>query len=206
MEQLEAREIEDPRVLAAMRTVPRHRFVPPDLRANAYEDRPLMIGSNQTISQPYIVAYMTQLLHLSGDETVLEIGTGSGYQAAVLAQLCAHVYTIERHTSLAESAVQTLRELHIENVTVWHGDGSKGWEAKAPFDAILVTAAAPRAPKPLVDQLAEGGRMVLPVGDYGRQYLQVWERKGGAVSYEVNVPVSFVPLRGEHGFGSEWGA
>ncbi|MEJ2759640.1 MAG: protein-L-isoaspartate O-methyltransferase, partial [Anaerolineales bacterium] len=150
--------------------------------------------------QPYIVALMTDLLRLHGDETVLEIGTGSGYQAAVLAALAKHIYTVERHPELAHRAALTLHALDINNVTVLEGDGSTGWPEFAPYDAVLVTAAAPKAPQPLLDQLALGGRLVLPVGEIGKQYLEVWRHDEEGYRSEIVVPVSFVPLVGEYGF------
>ena len=204
LEQIERRFVKDPALLQAMRTIPRHRFVPEGYRDSAYEDRPLLIGENQTISQPYIVALMTQLLHLTGEETVLEVGTGSGYQAAVLAALSRQVYTIERHPSLAQQAKRTLRELGIQNVSVLRGDGSCGWPEHAPYDAIMVTAAAPKVPEPLLEQLKVGGRLVLPVGGLGVQYLQTWDRTESGYQHELVVPVAFVPLRGEYGFDKDW--
>ena len=203
-EQIESRYLKNTALLEVMRKIPRHRFVPPEYQDAAYEDRPLMIGENQTISQPYIVALMTHLLRLTGQEIVLEIGTGSGYQAAVLAALAKQVYTIERHASLAQRAQTTLKELGIENVCVKQGDGSCGWTEYAPFNAIMVTAAAPKAPKPLLEQLKIGGRMVLPVGDLGVQYLQTWDRTKSGFQYENVVPVAFVPLRGQFGFEKDW--
>ncbi len=199
-EQIESRMVRNARVLAAMRAVPRHRFVPELYINNAYEDRPILIGEDQTISQPYIVALMTQLLGLEGEETVLEVGTGSGYQAAVLAECCRQVFTIERHQILAERSAALLAELGYQNVSVRHGDGSGGWPEKGPFDAIMVTAAAPKVPQPLLEQLAQGGRLVLPVGDWNIQYLQRWERQGPKYEHEVIVPVAFVPLRGAYGW------
>jgi protein-L-isoaspartate(D-aspartate) O-methyltransferase len=203
-QQLAARGIRDPRLLDAMRQVPRHCFVPRDELAYAYADGPLPIGSGQTISQPYIVALMTQMLELQGGETVLEIGTGSGYQAAVLAQLVWQVYTVERHAELAENARRVLSELGMVNVEVITGDGSRGWVSHAPYQAILVTAAAPEVPRPLLDQLAEGGRLVLPVGGRGMQILQRWERQGESFESKEGIPVAFVPLRGEYGWQSSW--
>ena len=203
-QQLAGRGIRDPRLLDAMRQVPRHRFVPPDELAYAYADGPLPIGSGQTISQPYIVALMTQMLELQGGETVLEIGTGSGYQAAVLAQLARQVYTVERHAELAANARRVLAELGIGNVEVLTADGSCGWELHAPYQAILVTAAAPEVPRPLLDQLAEGGRLVLPVGGRGMQILQRWQRQGESFESEEGIPVAFVPLRGEYGWENGW--
>jgi len=204
LEQIEHRYLKDPALLEAMRTVPRHRFVPEEYRDSAYEDRPLLIGENQTISQPYIVALMTHLLHLTGEEIVLEVGTGSGYQAAVLAALAQQVYTIERHPTLAYQARRTLRELGIENVSVLQGDGSRGCPEHAPYDAIMVTAAAPKVPAPLLEQLQVGGRLVLPVGGLGVQYLQTWDRTESGYQHEAVVPVAFVPLRGEYGFEKDW--
>jgi protein-L-isoaspartate(D-aspartate) O-methyltransferase len=200
--QLAARDIHDERVLAATRAVPRQRFVPRSGQRHAYEDRPLGIGRGQTISQPYIVALMTQLLELQGDERVLEIGTGSGYQAALLAQLAAEVYTIERHAPLAERATGVLAELGMNNVQVHVGDGSLGWPDAAPYNAIIATAAAPRAPQALLDQLADGGRLVLPVGAGTSQILQRWRRKGEIFTHEDIVPVAFVPLIGEQGWSA----
>ena len=199
-EQIVARGVRTPPVLAAMQRVPRHRFVPPDDQAYAYSDGALPIGRGQTISQPYIVALMTDLLHLSGGERVLEIGTGSGYQAAVLGELAAEVHTLELLPELAERASRTLAELGYTTVHVHTGDGSLGWPAAAPYAGILVAAAAPGVPQPLLDQLAEGGRLVLPVGDRSMQYLEVWQRCGGEFVSERNIPVAFVPLRGEHGW------
>lgn len=203
-EQIEGRRLKNPALLNAMRSIPRHRFVPPDYQEAAYEDRPLLIGENQTISQPYIVALMTNLLRLSGDETVLEIGTGSGYQAAVLAALSKQVYTIERHPSLAKRAQTTLQELGIQNVYVLEGDGSCGWPENAPYDGIMVTAAAPKIPEPLLEQLQVGGRLVLPVGGLGLQSLQTWDKTESGYQHETVVPVAFVPLRGQYGFKKDW--
>jgi protein-L-isoaspartate(D-aspartate) O-methyltransferase len=202
-EQFLSRDISDKQVLHAMRTVPRHRFVPPEHRHLAYADNPLPIGLNQTISQPYIVALMTQMLVLKGDERVLEIGTGSAYQAAVLSLLAKEVHTVERHKRLAELADRTLAELGIENVFVHLGDGSSGWPENAPYDAIITTAAAPRAPRPLLEQLAEGGRLVIPVGGRGGQFLERWVNRDGEFESEQGVPVAFVPLVGTHGWTEE---
>lgn len=201
--QLAYRNISDQRVLTAMRKVPRHKFIPIKRRNIAYEDRPVAIGENQTISQPYIVAYMTQLLHLQGHERVLEIGTGSGYQAAILAEVTAEVDTVERHPSLAERAAKVLNSLGYSNIHIHLGDGSKGWSQRAPYDAILVTAAAPLVPQPLLNQLNIGGRLVLPVGDFGSQLLQLWHRDQDGFSHDDLVPVAFVPLRGRHGWQDE---
>lgn len=199
-EQLIRRDIRDQRVLEAMRNVPRHAFVPPEHRHIAYGDGPLPIGSGQTISQPYIVALMTQLLNLKGDEKVLEVGTGSGYQAAVLAYLAQEVHSIERHTSLAEQAEFTLSELGYGNVHVHVGDGTLGWAQAAPFDAILVTAGSPKVPKSLLSQLEEGGLMIIPVGGRGNQHLERWHREGDDYWHESILPVAFVPLLGEEGW------
>ncbi|GAB4459110.1 MAG: protein-L-isoaspartate(D-aspartate) O-methyltransferase [Anaerolineales bacterium] len=197
--QLRGRGISNQRVLEAFESVPRHLFVPEEYRHLAYEDGPLPIGFNQTISQPFIVAYMTQLLDLSGGERVLEAGTGSGYQAAILSALTAEVHTIELIPALAERARNTLEQIGVTNVAIHIGDGSLGWEPAAPYDAILVTAAGPHVPKPLLAQLAEGGRMVLPVGERGAQVLELWRRDGENFSHETLLPVAFVPLRGKEG-------
>ncbi|HEX7973609.1 MAG TPA: protein-L-isoaspartate(D-aspartate) O-methyltransferase [Anaerolineales bacterium] len=199
-EQLRGRDIDDPRVLDAMSLVPRHVFVLPEHRSLAYADGPLPIGANQTISQPYIVALMTQLLELRGDETVLEVGTGSGYQAAVLAYLARRVHTIERHDSLARLAARILADLGLDNVTVHVGDGSRGLPEFAPYQAILVTAAAPQVPPALFDQLDEAGRLVIPVGGQRGQTLERWLRKGEDFIYEPISPVAFVPLLGDFGW------
>jgi protein-L-isoaspartate(D-aspartate) O-methyltransferase len=193
--QLEARDIHDERVLAALRRVPRHRFVRPEESAWAYEDRPLAIGHGQTISQPYVVAFMSQALALTGTERVLEIGTGSGYQAAVLAELAREVWTIELLTPLGERARTTLAELGYANVHVRVGDGYQGWPAAAPFDAIIVTAAPEHVPAPLLDQLAPNGRMILPVGAEVQELILVRPRASG-YSEERLLPVRFVPLLG----------
>lgn len=202
-EQLVERHIRDQRVLDAMGSIPRHVFIPPEHRHLAYSDGPLPIGLGQTISQPYIVALMSQLLHLQGEERVLEIGTGSGYQAAVLAYLAREVHTIERHPELASQAGRVLAHLNIHNVHVHCGDGSLGWPKAAPYGAILVTAAAPEVPRPLLAQLADGGRLVLPVGDRMGQYLERWERQKEGYHREVMAPVAFVPLRGAYGWRKE---
>jgi protein-L-isoaspartate(D-aspartate) O-methyltransferase len=204
-EQIVARGLRDVRLLDAMRSVPRHYFVPPEYRHLAYADGPLPIGSGQTISQPYIVALMTQLLNLTGEEKVLEIGTGSGYQAAVLACLARQVYTIERHAELAKRAETTLANLNFLNVSVHVGDGSLGLPASAPYQAIVVTAAAPRLPQSLQDQLDDDGRIVIPVGGQLGQYLECWRRQGSEFTRDVLVPVAFVPLRGVQGWEEkEW--
>jgi protein-L-isoaspartate(D-aspartate) O-methyltransferase len=200
--QMEARGIHDSRVLDALRRVPRHEFVAPEYYAAAYEDHPLPIGHEQTISQPYIVAYMTELLQLQGDETVLEVGTGSGYQAAVLSLLVRQVHTIERYPHLAESARKVCERLGYENVHVHVGDGSSGLAEFSPYQAILVAAAAPKVPQPLLDQLADGGRLVLPTGQLGHQALELWQRHGASFTHRSVLAVAFVPLVGEWGFSS----
>jgi len=195
-DQIEARDVRDPRTLKAMREVPRHEFVPLELRDQAYADHPLPIGHRQTISQPYIVAFMTEALRLTGSERVLEVGTGSGYQAAVLAELVEEVYSIEIVEALAQEAAERLARLGYASVHVRAGDGYRGWPERAPFDAIIVTAAAPRIPEPLRQQLKEGGRMVLPVGD-DFQELIVVTRRGDAFEQSSVLPVRFVPMTGE---------
>jgi protein-L-isoaspartate(D-aspartate) O-methyltransferase len=204
-EQLRSRDITDVRVLAAMLAVPRHLFVPPDMRSFAYSDGPLPIGQGQTISQPYIVALMTQLLELEGYETVLEVGTGSGYQAAVLSHLAQHVHTIERSAELSELAREVLDRLGIENVSVRRGDGSGGLPEFAPYHGVIVTAAAPRVPPPLLDQLEDDGRLVVPVGSRDGQVLECWSRDGEDFHVERIAPVAFVPLIGDHGWPEETG-
>jgi len=194
--QIEARDISDATVLRAMRAVPRHLFVPERLQSEAYADHPLPIGEGQTISQPYIVAFMTEQLQLKGGEKVLEIGTGSGYQAAVLAEICGEVYTIEIVDVLARQAKERLQRLGYKNVFVRSGDGYQGWPDKAPFDAIIVTAAPDHVPQPLVDQLKVGGRMILPVGRYF-QNLRVIVKTGEDVFHRNVLPVRFVPMTGE---------
>lgn len=197
--QLAARDIDDRRVLQAMRTVQRHRFVPESLAPQAYLDQPLPIGHDQTISQPYIVALMTQLAAPSPDDRVLEVGTGSGYQAAVLAELAKEVYSIEIVAPLAEQAARALRELGYDNVVVKAGDGYAGWPEHAPFDAIVVTAAPERVPEPLLAQLKPGGRLVIPVGSiHATQELRVVEKQlDGSLRERSVIPVRFVPLTGE---------
>lgn len=192
-QQIRARGVRDPRVLAAMEAVPRHRFVLPDDEHTAYADSPIAIGHGQTISQPYIVAYMTEALNLPPDARVLEIGTGSGYQAAVLAELVKDVYTIEIVTPLAERAARLLRDLGYDNVHVRDGDGYKGWPEEAPFQAIIVTAAPDHVPDALVEQVAIGGRLVIPVGEI-EQDLFVYVRTEAGLREEARIPVRFVPL------------
>jgi len=205
-EQIISRGIHDEHLLSALRSVPRHVFVPEEYTSIAYSDGPLPIGHGQTISQPYIVALMTELLELKGEENVLEVGTGSGYQAALLAHLASHVHTVERHEVLAEKAEQLLMRLGYTNVFVHVGDGSLGLPKYAPFQAIIVTAAAPRVPQPLFDQLADGGRLVLPEGGAGGQILDRWRKQGADYKQEHIAPVAFVPLRGQHGWKEDnWG-
>ena len=196
-QQLMARGIKDERVLAAMAKVPREEFVPADSRAATYEDGPLPIGYDQTISQPYIVAFMTEQLRLSPTDRVLEIGTGSGYQAAILAELAGEVYTIEIVAPLAQSAEAALQRLGYKNVHVKLGDGYKGWPENAPFDAIIVTCAPEKVPQLLTDQLKESGRMIIPVGDRFAQQLYLLEKKNGQLKESVTLPVRFVPMSGE---------
>jgi protein-L-isoaspartate(D-aspartate) O-methyltransferase len=199
--QIEARQVRDHRVMDAMRRIPRHLFVPSGGRASAYEDRPVAIGHGQTISQPYIVAFMSELLELRGGERVLEIGTGSGYQTAVLCELCAEVYSVERIPQLAERARETLEDLGWSNMQIRLGDGSEGWPEQAPFDRILVTAAAPALPPALRDQLADNGLLVLPVGDLrGTQELVVARKVGSTVTVRESIGCRFVPLLGRGGF------
>jgi protein-L-isoaspartate(D-aspartate) O-methyltransferase len=192
--QLRQRDITDSRVLAAMGKVPRHRFVPPTHQREAYDDTPLPIGEGQTISQPYVVALMTQLLALAGTEKVLEVGTGSGYQAAVLAEIVPRVFTIEILPALAERAEARLRALGFLSVRVRAGDGYRGWPEEAPFDAILVTAGATHIPQPLEAQLREGGRIVIPVGRGGQQELLLGRKERGKLTIRAVAPVRFVPL------------
>lgn len=199
-EQLVPRGISDSLVLEAMKTVPRHLFVPEEMINMAYYDGPLSIGEGQTISQPYIVALMTQLLQLKGHEKVLEIGCGSGYQAAVIACIVEKVITIERHAVLADIASERLAWLGFDNVTVIVGDGTLGSPAEAPYDAAIITAAAPDIPPPILEQLVDEGRVVAPVGSLSSQVLQVMQRRGAKWHTENSVPVMFVPLIGEHGW------
>jgi protein-L-isoaspartate(D-aspartate) O-methyltransferase len=195
-EQIASREVRDPLTLAAMRKVPRHLFVPDAVRQEAYDDHPLPIGEGQTISQPYIVAFMTEALGLKGGETVLEIGTGSGYQAAVLAEIAGRVYTIEIVEPLATRARETLRERGYDKVQVRAGDGYQGWPEAAPFDAIMVTAAAPRVPEALKQQLKDGGRLIIPVGDESQELLLL-VRRGDRFDERRVLPVRFVPMTGK---------
>ena len=193
-QQLKPRGIKEERVLAAMAKVPREEFVPTDARPSAYEDGPLPIGYDQTISQPYIVAFMTEQLRPRPSDRVLEIGSGSGYQAAILAELVADVYTIDIVEPLAKTAEATLQRLGYKNVHIKVGDGYKGWPEEAPFDAIIVTCAPEKVPQPLVDQLKDGGRMVIPVGERFAQQLYLLEKKNGQLKESVTLPVRFVPM------------
>ncbi|MFC1997361.1 protein-L-isoaspartate(D-aspartate) O-methyltransferase [Chloroflexota bacterium] len=199
-DQIERRGVHDPRVLEAMRAVPRHLFIPPEQRYWSYSDGALRIDMQQTISQPYIVALMTELMELQGDETVLEVGTGSGYQAAVLAQIAAQVHSIERHAPLAQAARQVLASVGVSNVQVHTGDGTLGLPEFAPYQAIMVTAAAPKVPQSLLEQLTDGGRMVIPVGGKYSQNLEVWWRKGTRFKHKTISAVAFVPLLGDEGW------
>jgi protein-L-isoaspartate(D-aspartate) O-methyltransferase len=191
------RGITNAQVLEAMGKVPRHEFVPERVRSLAYQDRPLPIGHEQTISQPYIVALMTEQLDPKPTDRVLEIGTGSGYQAAVLAQLVAKVYTIEIVEDLAGRAARDLQRLGYTNVQVRAGDGYKGWPEAAPFDAVIVTCAPERVPQPLIDQLKEGGRMIIPVGPSWNQELELLSKNGGKLERRAVLPVRFVPMTGQ---------
>jgi len=199
-EQIVSRGVRDPRVLAAMRTVPRHEFMPEALRQQAYGDHAMPIGEGQTISQPYIVALMTELLELKRTDRVLEIGTGSGYQAAVLSELCEKVFTIERVKTLADRARATLDRLGCRNVAMKVYDGTYGWKEMAPFDAIIVTAAAPDVPSALIEQLKEGGRLVIPVGERFTQELKKVIKTPEGLVTQTSIPCMFVPLIGAQGW------
>jgi protein-L-isoaspartate(D-aspartate) O-methyltransferase len=198
--QLIRRGIRDPAVLAAMRKIARHRFVPAHLQTLAYQDQPLPIDRQQTISQPYMVALMTEALVLSKNDTVLEVGTGSGYQAAVLAELCRAVYTVEKIPELAEKAAAVLHQLGYGNITINVADGTRGWPEHRPYNGIIVTAGAPHVPRPLLDQLAEGGRLLIPVGDHDLQQLLRLTRTPDGIVKEDLGGCRFVPLRGEYGW------
>jgi len=200
--QIRRRGVSNQRLLAAMEKVPRHRFVPDSESHSAYEDMPIPIGSGQTISQPYMVALMTDLLQLTGEERVLEIGTGSGYQAALLAELAKEVFSVERFESLAGRARSVLAGLGYENVTIVVGDGTLGYPNRAPYDRVIVTAAAPRIAQPWLDQLKDGGRLVLPLGQRWSQTLTVVIKEGGRVRTESHGGCVFVLLVGEHGWES----
>jgi protein-L-isoaspartate(D-aspartate) O-methyltransferase len=202
-EQLVKRGITDSGVLKAMAAVPRHAFIPPLLRAQAYHDGPLPVGIGQTISQPYVVALMTELLALTGKERILEIGTGSGYQAAILGKLAQEVISLERHKKLADRARKQLSKIGIVNVRVLHADGSEGDPTHAPYDAILVAAAAPKTPRILLRQLANGGRLVIPVGGRGHQRIERWLRRDNDFQRERLSAVSFVPMRGDAGWSEK---
>jgi len=198
--QIAARGVTDPRVLAAVRKVPRHRFIPAHLWDQAYGDYPLPIGEDQTISQPYIVALMTEMLELKPTDRVLEVGTGSGYQAAILAELAARVYTIDRVAVLLSRAEQTLTAMGYTNITTRVGDGTLGWPEEMPFDAIIVTAGAPEVPRPLTEQLAAGGRLVIPVGDTWSQTLTRVRKTAEGLKFEYHGGCRFVRLIGKYGW------
>lgn len=193
---LKGRGVTNSAVLSAMESVPREKFVDRSFTGHAYDDNPLPIGHSQTISQPYIVALMTQELNPKETDKVLEVGSGSGYQAAVLSKIVSHVYTIEIVKPLADEATERLKSLGYDNVTVRHGDGYAGWKEHAPFDKIIVTAAAGRVPRPLEEQLAEGGRIIMPVGGTYAQDLLLGEKRKGVVSYRIVAGVRFVPMTG----------
>ncbi|MDM8539564.1 protein-L-isoaspartate(D-aspartate) O-methyltransferase [Desulfococcaceae bacterium HSG9] len=197
--QIESRGIKERATLDALRKVERHRFVPQKYQKHAYEDHPLPIGEDQTISQPYIVALMTEVLDLKKNEKVLEIGTGSGYQAAVLGEICEQVYTIEIIDTLGKRAKKLLADLKYDNINVKIGDGYKGWEEHSPFDAIIVTCAPTHIPEPLKKQLAEGGKMVIPVGEAFTQKLVLLTKKNGKIIEKAIIPVRFVPMLNENG-------
>ena len=201
--QLQRRGITDARVLDAFLKVPRHLFVPQGSQADAYADHPIPLGSGQTISQPYMVALMTQLLRLQGHERVLEIGTGSGYQLAILAELALDVYSVERLPDLADQALRRLKQLGYLNVHLTTGNGSLGWSEHAPYEAMIVAAGAPTVPTSLVEQLAEGGRLVIPVGTRQAQVLTLVEKHASGLSRKEITGCVFVPLLGEHGWPSE---
>jgi protein-L-isoaspartate(D-aspartate) O-methyltransferase len=196
--QLAARDVDDKQVLEAMRKVPRHRFVPENMQRQAYQDRPLPIGHDQTISQPYIVGLMTQLARPDESDIALDVGTGSGYQAAVVSELCKEVYSIEIVEPLAKEARERLKELDYENVTVRHGDGYQGWPEKAPFDLIIVAAAPDHIPEPLIEQLKPGGRLVIPVGNFFQRLMLVEKKPDGTIDKRKVAPVAFVPMTGDH--------
>ena len=202
--QIESRGVKNPLILKAMRTVPRHLFMPEEMRSMAHADRPLPIGQGQTISQPYIVAYMSELLRFGGGEKVLEIGTGLGYQAAVLSCVASFVYTVEYHQELVDRAEHIFKSLNYTNILTKRGDGSQGWEEHAPYDGIIATASGPDVPRPLKEQLKTGGRLVMPIGRYrfGQQIVRVTRGSGDNFHLERFLEVSFVPLVGEFGWDS----
>lgn len=203
-EQLMPRGIKNQKVLDAFRKVERHKFIPENLRNSAYADFPVPIGEGQTISQPYIVALMTECLNLNGQDKVLEIGTGSGYQAAILAELAGEVYTIERFETLAKRAEAILNELGYTNIKIKVGDGTLGWEEAAPFDKIIITAASPQIPLPLTEQLRENGKLILPLGESFSQVLTLVEKKKGKLEFMDICGCVFVPLVGKHGWSNRY--
>ena len=203
VETLREKGIRDLSVLRAIEMTPRHAFVPTGLRHRAYEDAPLPIGNGQTISQPWVHARYLELLQLSGQERVLEIGTGSGYQTVLLAHLVAQVFSIERIPALFNMAREAIQRAGVRNVNLLMGDGTVGWREYSPYDAILVGAGAPSIPQPLVDQLAEGGRLLIPVGDREEQKLIVAQRRDGKIEHTEIAPVRFVPLLGSHGWNAD---
>ncbi len=203
-EQLMPRGIKNQRVLDAFRKVERHKFIPENLRNSAYADFPIPIGEGQTISQPYIVALMTECLNLNGQDKVLEIGTGSGYQAAILAELVKEVYTIERFETLAKRAEAILNEFGYTNIKIKVGDGTLGWEEAAPFDKIMITAASPQIPLPLTEQLKENGKLILPLGESFSQVLTLVEKKKGKLEFMDICGCVFVPLVGKHGWSNRY--
>jgi len=199
-----ARGVSDQRVLAAMAEIPRHLFVPENMRSQAYSDHALPIGDGQTISQPYVVARMTELLAVEAEHSVLEIGTGSGYQTAILARLARRVYSLERVGELARTALGRMRRLGLDNVKIQIFDGSVGWSEVAPFDRVMITAGAPRVPPPLLEQLAAGGRLLVPEGDRGLQRLVLYEKgRHGKLRRHQGEGVAFVPLVGRHGWDAD---
>jgi protein-L-isoaspartate(D-aspartate) O-methyltransferase len=203
VEELRAKGIRDLAVLRAVEMTPRHLFVPTGIRHRAYDDSPLPIGNGQTISQPFIHAQYLELLKLEGSERALEIGTGTGYQTALLARLVAQVFSVERIASLAKQARDILQQLGLRNVSLLTGDGTLGWREHAPYDAILVSAGSPSVPQPLIDQLADGGRLLVPVGDRDIQELMLYVRRGEVIEKRKVAPVRFVPLIGTHGWEGE---